>query len=159
MEFGGPGLENLSIESRMVIPNTMAEIGVKNAYLPPDHAVFDTLRRKSKIPREQLEAQALYPDEDARYAAVYDVVLDRLEPLIACPHSVDNVRPLSAIAGQPIDMAFIGTCTNGRLEDLQAAAGGLARPAHSPTDKVIGDPRFERDIFHGTQARDHRDFG
>jgi len=122
MEFAGPGVESLSLESRMVIPNTMAEIGVKNAYLPPDEAVFDFLTGKAGIAREQIKAQAIYPDEGAVYAAEYDLYLDRLEPLVACPHSVDNVQPLSSMAGQHVDMAFIGTCTNGRLEDLAAAA-------------------------------------
>ena len=122
MEFAGPGVESLSLESRMVIPNTMAEIGVKNAYLPPDEAVFDFLTGKAGISREQIKAQAIYPDEKAIYAAEYDLYLDRLEPLVACPHSVDNVQPLSSVAGQHVDMAFIGTCTNGRLEDLAAAA-------------------------------------
>jgi 3-isopropylmalate/(R)-2-methylmalate dehydratase large subunit len=122
LEFAGPGVSKLSLESRMVIPNTMAEIGVKNAYLPPDQAVFDFLAQRTAIPREQIEAQAIYPDEGATYAAEYDLNLDRLEPLVACPHSVDNVQPLSTIAGQHVDMAFIGTCTNGRLEDLAAAA-------------------------------------
>lgn len=122
MEFAGLGVKSLSLESRMVIPNSMAEIGVKNAYLPPDEKVFDFLAQKADISRELIEAQALYPDEDATYAAEYDLYLDRLEPLVACPHSVDNVQPLSAVAGQRVDMAFIGTCTNGRLEDLAAAA-------------------------------------
>ena len=122
MEFAGSGVEGLSLESRMVIPNTMAEIGVKNAYLPPDEAVFDFLTGKAGISRDQIKAQAIYPDKGAVYAAEYDLYLDRLEPLVACPHSVDNVQPLSSLAGQHVDMAFIGTCTNGRLEDLAAAA-------------------------------------
>ena len=122
MEFSGPGVKTLSLESRMVIPNTMAEIGVKNAYLPPDEEVFQFLSRKAKISREQMEARALYPDEEAVYAAEYEIHLDQLEPLVACPHSVDNVQSLSAVMSQKVDMAFIGTCTNGRLEDLAAAA-------------------------------------
>ena len=122
LEFAGPGVGGLSLESRMVIPNSMAEIGVKNAYLPPDQAVFDFLAGRTGIAREQIEAQAIYPDEGAMYTVEYDLSLDRLESLVACPHSVDNVQPLSAVAGQHVDMAFIGTCTNGRLEDLAAAA-------------------------------------
>ena len=90
---------------------------------------------RTAIPREQIEAQAIYPDEGATYAAEYDLNLDRLEPLVACPHSVDNVQPLSTMAGQHVDMAFIGTCTNGRLEDLAAAAqvlrGQLSMPARA----------------------------
>jgi 3-isopropylmalate/(R)-2-methylmalate dehydratase large subunit len=125
MEFAGPGVSNLTPEARMVIPNTMAEIGVKNAYLPPDQAVFDFLYSRVPVLQEEIQAGALYPDEGAEYAAEYDLFLDRLEPLVACPHSVDNVQPLSSVAGQHVDMAFIGTCTNGRLEDLSAAADVL----------------------------------
>ena len=138
VEFAGPGVDSLSLESRMVIPNTMAEIGVKNAYLPPNEKVFDYLAQRSGIDRKQIEAQALYPDEGAVYAAEYDLYLDRLEPLVACPHSVDNVKPLSAVAGQHVDMAFIGTCTNGRLEDLTAAAEVLrGRHVHPNTRLLV----------------------
>jgi len=138
MEFAGPGVKSLSLESRMVIPNSMAEIGVKNAYLPPDEKVFDFLAQKANISRELIEAQALYPDEGAVYAAEYDLYLDRLEPLVACPHSVDNVQPLSAVAGRRVDMAFIGTCTNGRLEDLVAAAEVLrGRHVHPETRLLV----------------------
>ncbi len=125
VEFAGPGVEGLSLQSRMVIPNTMAEIGVKNAFIPPDEAVFKFLAPRAGLAVEEIKSRALYPDEDAAYAAEYDLYLDRLEPLLACPHSVDNVLPLSAVGDQPIDMAFIGTCTNGRLEDLAAAAAIL----------------------------------
>ena len=140
IEFAGPGLESLSLESRMVIPNSMAEIGVKNAYLPPDEKVFNFLAGRVSVPREQIEAQALYPDEGATYAAEYDIYLDRLEPLVACPHSVDNVQPLSAVTGQRVDMAFIGTCTNGRLEDLAAAAQVLKRQKVHPNTRLLVIP-------------------
>ena len=140
LEFAGPGVGSLSLESRMVIPNTMAEIGVKNAYLPPDQAVFDYLSSRTAIPREQMEAQAIYPDEGATYTAEYDLQLDQLEPLVACPHSVDNVLPLSAVAGTHIDMAFIGTCTNGRLEDLAAAAQVLRGHLVHPGTRLLVIP-------------------
>lgn len=139
LEFTGPGVEGLSLESRMVIPNSMAEIGVKNAYLPPDRAVFDFLTGRG-LPGETLEAGALYPDEGAVYAAEYDLQLDRLEPLVACPHSVDNVQPLSAVAGRRVDMAFIGTCTNGRLEDLAAAADVLRGRRVDPGTRLLVIP-------------------
>ena len=140
LEFAGPGVSSLSLESRMVIPNTMAEIGVKNAYLPPDQAVFDFLAQRAAIPREQIEARAIYPDEGATYATEYDLHLDRLEPLVACPHSVDNVQPLSQVAGQHVDMAFIGTCTNGRLEDLAAAAQVLRGQTVHPGTRLLVVP-------------------
>ena len=64
----------------------------------------------------------LFPDEDAAYSATYRYSADDLEPTVSCPHTVDNVAPLSAVAGIRVQQAFIGTCTNGRLEDIAAAA-------------------------------------
>jgi 3-isopropylmalate/(R)-2-methylmalate dehydratase large subunit len=127
VEFGGPGLRTLSLESRMVIPNVMAEFGVKNAYLAPDGSVFDYLasRPSGRASRSDCEASALFPDPGAEYLAEYEVDLGAVEPLVAAPHGVDQGRTLAEAAGRPIDMAFIGTCTNGRLEDLRAAAGVL----------------------------------
>ncbi len=132
VEFHGDGIYHLSLESRMVIPNMMAEFGAKNAWLPPDEAVFaylaERLERRSK--RENQSAQdwaavarrdALYPDADARYVATHVYDASTLEPMIAKPHRVDNVAPLSAVRGTRIQQAFLGTCTNGRLEDLAAA--------------------------------------
>jgi len=72
--------------------------------------------------KSKIKESALYPDSDASYRAEYVLNLDQVEPLVACPPDVDNVKPLSQVAGQRVDMAFIGTCTNGRIEDLTAAA-------------------------------------
>lgn len=136
-EFHGDAISKLSLESRMVIPNMMAEFGVKNAYLPPDDAVFEYLargqerREKRNEKPEALDIQArvsylaslaLYPDPDATYAAHYTFDATTIEPYVACPHTVDNVKPLSQVRGTKIQQAFLGTCTNGRLEDLEAAA-------------------------------------
>lgn len=117
VEFAGNTLATLSLDSRAVIPNVMAEFGVKNAYLPPDQAVFDYLDR-----HRTRDYTPLYPDPDAEYAAEYHLDVSHLEPQIACPDRPDNVFALSQVAGQPIQQAFLGTCTNARLEDLQAAA-------------------------------------
>jgi 3-isopropylmalate/(R)-2-methylmalate dehydratase large subunit len=127
LEFDGPGLKTLSLESRMVIPNVMAEFGVKNAFLAPDDLVFDYLaaRPSGRASRPECEASALFPDPGADYLSEYELDLGALEPLVAAPHEVDQRRTLDEAAGRPIDLAFIGTCTNGRLEDLRAAAAVL----------------------------------
>ncbi len=127
LEFGGPGLRDLSLESRMVIPNVMAEFGVKNAFLAPDDSVFDYLasRGSGRASRADCESSALIPDPGAEYLAEYELDLDAIDPLVAAPHGVDQRRTLEEAAGRRIDMAFIGTCTNGRLEDLRAAAAVL----------------------------------
>jgi 3-isopropylmalate/(R)-2-methylmalate dehydratase large subunit len=133
LEFDGPGLARLSLESRMVLPNMMAESGAKNAYLRPDDRVFVWLARRwaargggpEEECLERISAGALYPDSDADYVATVEVDLSALEPLVARPHSPANVAPLSAVSGTRVDQAFIGTCTNGRLEDLAEAAAVL----------------------------------
>jgi 3-isopropylmalate/(R)-2-methylmalate dehydratase large subunit len=131
VEFHGSAISKMSLESRMVIPNMMAEFGVKNAYLPPDDAVFEWLapRRTKRLGLGDwrslvpiLQSQALYPDADGTYSATYHYDAAQLEPFVACPHRVDNVKPLSEVRGTRIQQAFIGTCTNGRIEDLAAAA-------------------------------------
>jgi 3-isopropylmalate/(R)-2-methylmalate dehydratase large subunit len=135
LEFGGPGVSTLSIESRMVIPNMMAESGAKSAYLEPDAAVFEWLARRitarTGAPLEatvaQLAGAALYPEHDAEYVGRVSVDLSALQPAVACPHNPANVVPLVDVAGTRVDQAFIGTCTNGRLEDLAAAAAVLRR--------------------------------
>ncbi len=136
IEFSGSGMHALSLESRMVLPNMMAEMGAKNAYIAPDDKVFDYLAtRQAKragqgassadeqlVNRQsQIVNHALFPDPGATYAAEYHYQAAQLEPYIACPHSMDNVVPLSQVAGTRVQQAFLGTCTNGRLEDIAAA--------------------------------------
>ena len=141
VEFSGSGIEALTLESRMVLPNMMAEFGVKNAYLAPDTRVIDYLARR-KAMREQgmagvspdliagLAAQigvgCLFPDVGAEYLAEHRYDASQMETYVACPHSVDAVTPLSHVAGTRVQQAFLGTCTNGRLEGLAIAAGVVA---------------------------------
>ena len=117
LEFDGDALAHFSLDERAVLPNVMAECGAKNAYLPPDERVFaylDAHRTRDYTP--------IYPDPDAIYAAKHTFDLDQLEPQIALPHQPDHVVPLSDAIGQSVQQAFLGTCTNARFEDLQAAA-------------------------------------
>ncbi len=117
VEFAGPAAPSFSLASRMVLCNMAAEMGAKNGYFAPDEKTFEWLKARARGPFE-----AVGSDPDARYEAVLAYDLSTLEPQIACPHTVDNVKPVSAVAGKPFQQALIGTCTNGRLEDLEAAA-------------------------------------
>ncbi len=136
LEFSGPGIAGLSVESRMVLPNMMAEAGVKNAYLPPDRAVYGWLAGRvaartgqpADACLERIAEGALFPDADATYMAHHSLELGELQPFVAAPHRPDNVVPVSALAGVHVDQAFLGTCTNARLEDLKLAASVLRGP-------------------------------
>ncbi len=138
VEFTGPGLATLSPGQRMTLTNLMAEAGAKNAYIPPDEATWRYLGGGSD--EERSLAQALMPDPDAVYRAVYRLHLDRVRPTLALPHRVDNAAALQAVQGRPITMAFIGTCVNGRLEDLAAAAQVLRGRKVHPRVRFIVVP-------------------
>lgn len=153
VEFHGDAISRMSIESRMVIPNMMAEFGVKNAYLPPDEAVFDWLETRIRARAGSASAhssdieireRAILPDPEADYAAEYYFDCEDLEPYVACPHAVDNVKPLSAVKGTRIHQAFLGTCTNGRLEDIAAAAEILKNRSIAPGTRMIVIPASSR---------------
>ncbi len=120
VEFSGDTVDDFTLDERGVLPNMMAEFGAMNAYLPPNQVVFDALEA-----RRRRDYMPLYPDFDAVYADEYALDVTTMEPMIALPHSPDNVVPLSQAAGQPVQQAFLGTCTNGRYEDLEAAAAVL----------------------------------
>jgi 3-isopropylmalate dehydratase large subunit len=119
VEFHGPGVETLSMESRFVLPNMMAEMGVKNAWVRPDEVTLNWLEGRIDTP---IELDETMPDPDTVYIAEHTFDLSAMEPQIAKPHTVDNVVPLSEVRGTPVDQAFLGTCTNGRLEDIAIAA-------------------------------------
>lgn len=120
VEWHGDGIQTMSLAERAVLPNMMAEMGAKNSYVPPDGKTLDYLEGRARRSFEPVR-----PDEDAEYAQATEYLAGDVEPMIACPHTVDNVQPLHRVAGIRIDQAFLGTCTNGRLEDLRLAAGVL----------------------------------
>ena len=130
VEFDGDGIAALSPDSRAVLTNMMAEMGAKNSCMAPDAVTWNWLqtsleRSRPHDFRERLDMfreNALYPDGDAEYAIEQRIDLSEIEPMVSCPHTVDNVKPLSSVAKTPVDVGFIGTCTNGRLEDIAAAA-------------------------------------
>ena len=135
IEFSGSGIEALSVDSRMALANMMAEFGAKSSFIRPDDKTRSYLeaalaRRAARMKQEGVEEESradieklqLLPDEGAAYAATYSYSAGELEPTVSCPHTVDNVAPLSAVAGVAVQQAFIGTCTNGRLEDIAEAA-------------------------------------
>ena len=135
VEWHGEAIADLSLDQRAVLPNIAAEMGAKNSYIPPDAKVFDYLKGRARRSYE-----AIYPDPDAPYAQVAEYEAGEIKPMVACPHAVDNVKPLSEVAGLRIQEAFLGTCTNGRLEDLQIAAKVLSGRKVHPDVRLIVVP-------------------
>ena len=113
VEYHGEGVRSLSVEDRMTIANLASEMGAKNAVFPPDEILYEYLGERSG---------GEWADPDAVYGKQLEIDLGDLFPVVACPHHVDNVRSVDEVAGQSIDQALIGTCTNGRISDLRVAA-------------------------------------
>ena len=130
VEFAGDGINTMTPDSRAVLTNMMAEMGAKNACIAPDNTTWEWLATALQRTRpndfqariDDFRSRALYADEDAYYARQFDIDLSMVEPMVSCPHTVDNVVPLSKLRSTKVDLGFIGTCTNGRLEDIAAAA-------------------------------------
>jgi homoaconitate hydratase family protein len=120
VEFAGPAAGDFSVGARLTLANMSAEMGAKNGYFAPDDRALKWLEGRARGP-----FVAVASDPDARYESVLACDLGALEPMVACPHTVDNVKPVSAVAGKTVHQVLIGTCTNGRLEDLEAAAAIL----------------------------------
>ena len=118
VEYGGAGLDGLTISARKTLTTMSAELSAEFATFEPDEVMLDWLRARNPAPLEPV-----YPDADARYLAVRKVDLGALEPLVALPDSVvNNSQPVAAAAGTRIDQAYLGSCANGTLEDLELAA-------------------------------------
>ena len=117
MEFAGPGLAGLSVSDRFVLCNLAVEAGAKTGLMPVDEATLEYLEAHGREPVACYES-----DPDAEFAEVYDIDLSEIQPVVAKPHFVDNLAPVSEVAGTKIHEAFLGSCSNGRLEDLRLGA-------------------------------------
>lgn len=120
VEFAGLAAGDFSLASRMVLANMAAEMGAKNGYFEPDEKTLEWVKARARADYEVVRS-----DKDAKYEAILKYDLSVIEPQVACPHTVDNVKPVREVEGKPFHQALIGTCTNGRLEDLEVAAGIL----------------------------------
>ncbi|MBE0666696.1 MAG: aconitate hydratase, partial [Bacteroidales bacterium] len=116
VEYHGEGIRTLCISDRMVLANLASEMGAKNAVFPAD----DVLK---KFYNEQING--IWSDEGAIYAKEIEIVLNDVFPVVAAPHHVDNILSVADAAGTVVHEGLIGTCTNGRIEDLRIAAGIL----------------------------------
>jgi 3-isopropylmalate/(R)-2-methylmalate dehydratase large subunit len=139
VEYTGPAVQALSQEGRFTVANMAVEMGAKAGLMEADEKTFAWLAAHGGGSYSPVTA-----DPDAVYAAVKEYDVAGLEPQVAKPHRVDNVAPLRSVAGLKIDQAFIGTCTNGRLEDLRVAADILAGRKVHPGVRLIVAPASRR---------------
>jgi len=117
MQFGGDGISDMSVESRLTLTNMTTEAGAKNGIIEPDQKVFDYLAERGVT-----EYDAVYDDDDAQYAKTYEYDVSELEPLVAKPFSPQNVSVVQETTGIEIDKSYIGSCTGAKYEDLVAVA-------------------------------------
>ncbi|MHA1631206.1 MAG: 3-isopropylmalate dehydratase large subunit, partial [Candidatus Freyarchaeota archaeon] len=117
VEYTGGAISELSVEGRLTLCNMAVEMGGKTGLIAPDEKVVAFLN-ECGVPQNY---PLLKSDEDAEFSAKLELDASDVVPVVACPHSVDNVKPVSDVAGVPVDQVFIGTCTNGRIEDLRVA--------------------------------------
>ncbi len=122
MEFYGQPIQALTLAGRLTLDSMVTEMEGKIGFIVPDEQILGWIGERAGKPVE-----AVVSDADASYWEEWEFNIDGLEPLIACPDRPDNVRPVGEVAGTPVDEVFIGSCTNGRLEDLQVAADVLER--------------------------------
>ena len=126
-EFAGETISNMSISDRMVLSNMAIEMGGKTGLIEPDEKTYDYLKdrvsgeNKNRL-KAFIEKSNLKSDLDSPSLEIMDIDVSELEPQIACPHNVDNVKPASELGDVELDQVFIGSCTNGRIEDLRDAA-------------------------------------
>jgi 3-isopropylmalate/(R)-2-methylmalate dehydratase large subunit len=119
LEFHGDAIRRLPTSGRLVLCNMAVEAGATSGIVPADQETVRYLWDEAGV-GEPL--QAVLPDHDALYERTIAVDLAQLEPLVACPHTVDNVKPIEAVLGVRVDQVVIGSCTNGRLDDIEVAA-------------------------------------
>jgi len=138
IEYHGEGVKTLSISARMTITNLASEMGAKNAVFPADKVLIDFLKDKNINP--------IWADDDAKYAKEIEIDLSEIFPVVAAPHSPENVKAVSEVQGTKLNQAVIGTCTNGRLDDLQIAAKVLDGKQIAPNFQLLVIPA-SKDIY------------
>jgi len=139
MEFTGPAIQSLSMDGRFTMCNMAIEAGGKNGIIAPDQTTVKYVESRAKRPYQLYQS-----DDDAGYERVIEYDVSNIEPQVAFPHLPENSKPISQVGTVKIDQSVIGSCTNGRMEDLRVAAGVLRGHRVHPDVRLV--------IFPGTQA-------
>ena len=142
LEFGGETIDNMSMESRFVLSNMAVEAGAKTGLIASDRITKEYLKSRNRVK----DWITIFPDKDAKYEKVIKIDASKIEPQIAFPHTVDNTRPISKVKNIKVNQVFIGTCTNGRIEDLKIAAKILKDKKRASHTRLIICPA-SRDVY------------
>lgn len=141
MEFAGEGMKTLSISDRASICNLCVEAGAKTALMEVDDITLEYLKEHGREPKYSFKS-----DDDAQFAKVYDIDLSTIKPIVAKPHFVDSVVDAKECVGTKIDEAFLGSCNNGRIEDLRVGASILKGRKVNPLVRFLVVPA-SRDVY------------
>ena len=144
LEFGGPAIEKMSMEARFVLSNMAVEAGAKTGLVASDNITKRYLKARGRVK----DWRALVPDKDAKYERIIEIDARTLVPQIAFPHTVDNTKTVVQAKGIKVDQVFLGTCTNGRMEDLHIAARILRNKHTAPNTRLIIVPA-SREVYLG----------
>jgi len=148
LEFGGAGVANISMPQRLTVSNMAVEAGAKVGIFPADEITRRFFTEQGRVDHYM----PVQPDDGAVYEKTITIKLGELEPMVAKPHTVDNVVPVSAVAGIKVQQVSIGTCTNGRLEDLKIAAKILKGQYRNLKTRLIISPASRDILLAATEA-------
>ena len=143
VEFSGPVIDNLDMDGRFTITNMLVEMGAKCGFMPIDDKAIAWLKKRLN---KNKAIKKIAPDKDARYEKILEFDASKLKPTVSMPHTVDNVTTAEKLKKVKINEAFLGTCTNARLEDFKVAAKILKSKKIAPFVKFIVAPS-SRDVF------------
>ncbi len=146
IEFHGPVIDRLEMDERFTISNMAVEMGAKAGLMVPDDKTFSWVKKRSKR-----DFESVFPDPNARYCEVVDLDCSFLTPQVALPHRVDTVKSVEELDEIPIQEAFIGTCTNGRIRDLEVATRILSGRKVHPHVRLIVAPASREIFLHALQ--------
>lgn len=142
LEFGGEIIDNMSMSERFTLSNMAVEAGAKVGLIASDSITYQYLKGMGR----ENDYRELKPDPDAEYERVIDINVSEIEPMVAKPHTVDNVALAKELSDTKVDQVFIGTCTNGRLEDLRIAAQILKGKKIAPGVRLLVTPA-SREVY------------
>jgi len=148
LEFSGNTVDGMSMSQRLTIANMVVEAGAKAGLFAADKITQDYLASQGR----GNHYQSIFPDADAVYEQTIKINVANLEPVVAKPHTVDNTAPVREVKGTKIQQVFIGTCTNGNLEDLAVAANILKGKKRHPETRLIVVPASRKIMLNAIQA-------